>query len=372
MSLSARNDSLIAERRDGRSHDWGLLGSGALLLVVGLFSLVSIDQDRGTIYASRQMVFAALGIVVFFIFNKVKLATFRATAPLLYVVNVAILVATLLVGKSRGVTSRWIDIGSFQFQPSEVSKILLALTLATYFANREDRMGELSTYLGALLHALPILALILLQPHLGATLALLFLTLAVCVAAGVPWKYFPITIAVIATLGTAAWFTPKVLPAYMRARGEALFEKLVGGDHDPRGKDYQQWQSKLAIGSGGTTGQGFFRGEQKAAGVIPEQQTDFVFSVIGEEGGFFGSVLVIGLFGVFFFFVWRRGFFAQSMMGRLVAVGLMAVLGFHAFVNLAMVIGFGPVVGLWLPFLSHGGTALWMCMGALGLLDQCE
>jgi rod shape determining protein RodA len=203
-------------------------------------------------------------------------------------------------------------------------------------------------------------------------ISLLFLTLIVCITAGVPWKYFPATIAILIGLAGAAWFTPKVVPDYMRARVEAKVDQYVHGKRDPQGRDFQQYNSKIAIGSGGSTGEGFFRGEQKAAGMIPEQQTDFIFSVIGEEGGFFGSSLVIGLFGVFFFFVWRRAFLAQTMMGRLTAIGLMAVLGFHTMVNLAMVLGFGPVVGLWLPFMSHGGTALWMCMGALGLLDQCE
>lgn len=372
MTLNASHDPLVIERKESRGHDWGMLLTAALLLAVGIFSLASIDNARGTVFASRQMIFAALGMVVFFVFNRIKLATFRAMAPALYGANILVLVATLLVGKSRGVTSRWIDIGPFQFQPSEISKLLLALTLATYFANREDKMDELGTYLGALLHAAPILALILLQPHLGATVALLFLLLSVAIAAGVPWKYFPATLAILVAVGGIAWFTPKVMPPYMRARVEAQIDKFVGGDHDPRGKDYQQWQSKMAIGSGGAMGEGFFRGEQKAAGVIPVQEADFIFSVIGEEGGFFGSCLVLSLYGAFFFFVWRRGFMAQTLMGRSVAVGLMAVLGFHTVANLAMVIGFGPVVGLWLPFMSHGGTSLWMCMGALGLLDQCE
>lgn len=372
MSHVATQEQLVVERKAGRGHDWGLLLSAAALLIVGLFSIYSIDVSRGTHFASRQMIFAAVGIGVFYFFNKIKIDFFKSAAPVLYTLNVLLLVATLFMGKSRGITSRWIEIGPLQFQPSELSKLFLALTLAAYFAKREEKMGDLTTYLGALLHAAPILALVLLQPHLGATLALLFLTLIACVTAGVSWKYFPATIVILGGLAGAAWFTPGLIPDYMRARVEQKVDEMVYGNSDQRGDGYQQWQSKLAVASGGATGAGFFRGEQKAAGVIPEQQTDFIFSVIGEEGGFFGSTLVVGLFGVFFYFVWRRAFFAQTMMGRITAIGLMAVLGFHTVVNLAMVLGFGPVVGLWLPFMSHGGTALWMCMGALGLLDQCE
>lgn len=372
MAMTARQGNLVIEKNDGTGHDWGLIFSALALIAVGIFSNFSIDVDRGTNFATRQLVFSAIGVIVFFICNKVKLEFVKIIAPALYVLNVLLLVATIFVGKSRGITSRWIEIGPMQFQPSEVTKLILAVTLAAYFAKREERMNELSTYLGALLHAAPILCLVLLQPHLGATLALLFLTLIACTYAGVPGKFFPATLVAIAAIGGAAWFTPGLMPDYMRARVDQKVQELVYGERDPRGAGYQQHQAMLAIGSGGTTGTGFFRGEQKATGVIPEQQTDFIFSVVGEEGGFFGSVLVIGLFSVFFYFVWRRAFLAQSMMGKVVAGSLFAVLAFHAIVNLAMLLSFGPVVGLWLPFMSHGGTALWMCMGAVGLLDQCD
>jgi rod shape determining protein RodA len=371
MSIASSQNSLTIEKNGGKGHDWGLLLSAAAILIVGIFSLYSIDTARHTIFASRQMVFAAIGIGVFYICNKIKLEVFKTAAPVLYLINVGLLTATLLFGKSRGVTARWIEIGSFQFQPSEVSKLLLALTLAAYFANREDRLTDLKTYLGGILHAAPILALVLLQPHLGATIALLFLGLIIAITAGVPWKYFPLTIIVVLTLAITSYQT-KTMPAYMRERVDSKIQQYVHGKKDVQNEDLQQYQSTLAFGIGGTTGVGWFRGEHKASAAIPEQQTDFIFSVIGEEGGLFGSVLVVGLYSVFFFFVWRRAYLAQSLMGRLTAAGLFAVLAFHTVVNLAMVLGFGPVVGLWLPFMSHGGTALWMCFGALGLLDQCE
>lgn len=371
MSIASSQNSLTIEKNEGHGHDWGLILSALAILVVGLFSLTSIDADRNTNFASRQMIFAAIGIGVFYFFNKIKLEVFRTATPALYIINVLLLISTILFGKSRGETSRWIDLGPFQFQPSEVSKLLLAITLAAYFANREEKLTDLSTFLGALLHAAPILALILLQPHLGATMALVFLVLTVAITAGTPWKFFPVTIATIAALAIGSYYTG-VMPAYMRARVDAKVQQYVHKKKDHKNEDFQQYQSMLAFGSGGTTGTGFFRGEQKASGIIPEQESDFIFSVIGEEGGFFGSTLVVGLFSVFFFFVWRRVYMAQTVMGRLTATGVFAVLAFHTIVSLAMVLGFGPVVGLWLPFMSHGGTALWMCFGAVGLLDQCE
>lgn len=372
MSFVADSSSLVIERDDRKKHDLGLILSALTLLCVGLFSIHSIDVGQGTAYMYRQMIFAAIGIVVFYIFNKFKLEYFKTIATPLYILNVLMLVATLFMGKSRGITSRWIEIGPMQFQPSEVSKLLLAITLAAYFTNRQDRIGELSTFLGALAHGIPIVALVLLQPHLGAAVALLFLTLIAAINIGTPWKYFPAVFGVIILLAIGAWKTPNVVPAYMRDRVETKIQEFVYGKRDIRGDGYQQDQAMLAIGSGGATGAGFYQGDQTAAGVIPEQHNDFIFSVVGEEGGFFGSVLVICMYGVFFFFVWRRVYMAKTTMGQVVASSLFAVLAFHTIVNLAMVLRFGPVVGLWLPFMSYGGTALWMCMGAVGLLDQCE
>lgn len=371
MSLAASNSSLTIERRSGSGHDWGLLLSALAILIAGIFSLYSIDTARESVFASRQIVFAAIGVGVFFFFNKIKLEVFKNATPILYILNMGLLAATILFGKSRGETARWIEVGSFQFQPSEISKLILAITLASYFSNREDRLTELKTYLGGILHAAPILALVLLQPHLGATIALLFLGLIIAVSAGVPWKFFPLTIVIVLLLGIGS-YQSKVMPPYMRARVDSKIQQYVHGKKDRQNADMQQYQSSLAFGIGGTTGVGWFRGQQKATGAIPEQESDFIFSVIGEEGGFLGSSLVICLYGVFFFFVWRRVYLAQTLLGRLIASGLFAVLAFHTIVNLAMVLGFGPVVGLWLPFMSHGGTALWMCFGALGLLDQCE
>ncbi len=372
MSILAGDANLVVEREKGRRHHWGLLGTSALLIGIGLFSIASVDAGRGTAFAPRQMMFAVVGLVVFFVFNRVRLEHLRLLATPLYLLNLALLASVLFAGKTRGMTSRWIDIGPIQFQPSEISKLLLAITLAAYFANRKDRLRDITTYIGAILHIMPILILVYKQPHFGATMALLVMGLVACVSAGVPSKYFPITIGLIAALGAVIWFTPSLMPDYQRGRIESKFQSLVHGQTDPRGSGYQQDQAMLAIGSGGATGSGFFRGDQKAAGVIPEQHNDFIFSVIGEEGGFFGSVLVLAIFGVFFYFVWRRVYESQTIMGRVIAASLFAVLAFHTVVNLAMVLGLGPVVGLWLPFVSYGGTALWMCMGAVGLLDQCE
>lgn len=366
MSATASATTFSPTRR---THDLWLLLSAALLILTGLLSVSSISFQA---FGARQLIFAALGIGVFYVFNRIRLDTWRALATPLYLINLGLLIAVLFFGKSRGITSRWIEIGPMQFQPSEVSKLILAITIAAFFANREDHAREWKTLLGAMAHVAPPLALVFLQPHLGATLAILFMALVACVQAGAQWKHIGVTLLALALLATAAWLTPGVFSQYQRERVYAKVAEFRGEGKDIRGSGYQQHQATLAIANGGAFGAGFFRGEQKATGAIPEQQNDFIFSVIGEEGGFFGSILVLALYAFFFYRVWLRVYLAETLMGQVVAASLFAVLAFHTIVNLAMVLSVGPVVGLWLPFASYGGTALWMCMGALGLLDQCK
>lgn len=369
MASLAGNHKLIARReKDRPQHDWLLLAASILLVLTGFLSLASIDKSTGTSHLTRQLLNFGLGLGVFFFFNRIKLESWRKLANPLYIVNVALLTMVLFVGKSRGITSRWIDLGPIQFQPSELSKIFLALTLAAYFANRADNLKDPKTILGAALHTLPIVALVFLQPHNGAALALLCLGLAAAIYAGIPWKHFAVSIAVIVPMILAVWFTPGVLSDYARKRITSVFSETT----DIRGSGYQQWMGTLAIASGGSSGTGFANGEQKAAGAVPEQYTDFIFTVIGEEGGFIGSAIVLALFGFFFFRVFLVTFRASTVMSRVVAGSLFTILAFHTVVNLTMVLKLGPVVGLWLPFISYGGTALWMCMAAVALLDQVE
>lgn len=373
MSSLSMDAPLYGKTSRGRRHDVWLIVSAALLMLTGLLSIYSIDHAQESRYLLRQGVFALLGVVVFLIFNRIKLETFQRLAVPLYAANVLMLIGVLtFLGKSRGVATRWIEIGSFQFQPSELSKILLTLTLAAYLANRQDEIKSFKTFVGAILHVVPICGLVILQPHLGATLALIVLALLGLMYAGVPAKFFPIAIGALALLGTAVWFTPRLLPDYIRERAIGAYNDRVLGQSDNKDDTYQQYQAMLAIATGGVMGSGFMQGDQKAAGTVPEQHNDFIFSVIGEEGGLVGSFLVLALFGFFFYRVWLVGFLAKTAYGRIVAGCLFGVLAFHTLVNLAMVLRIGPVVGLWLPFISYGGTALWMCMAAVGLLDQVE
>lgn len=363
----------VVKREDGPGRDWILLLATLLLFLVGIAAIGSVSIQHGPkTLVVRQLLFGGLGIVVFAIFNFIKLEAWRRFAPFLYGINIVLLLLVLKFGKGEHGVHRWIDLGPLDFQPSELAKVFVALTLGAYYANRADRIKEPFTLIGAALHVLPFVGLIFLEPQTGAAMGILCVGLAAAIYAEVPVKQFLVAIAASVGLALAVWFTPHVLPDYARGRVQTYIEATFKGKKDIGDDYYQQHKAEVAIGSGGPTGTGFLKGEIVESGVVPVQSTDFIFSVIGEEWGFFGSVLVLGLFAFFFYRVWRVTFVAQTLMARVVAGSLFTILAFHFVVNLCMVLQYGPVVGQWLPFLSYGGTAIWMCLASVGLLEQCS
>lgn len=350
-----------AKGTDGR-FDFGLLFAALILLVFGLMSLYSISSGRGMDVFRRQVANAAIGLVPFAIFYFVNPSFWRRLAPVLYGTSVALLALVLVVGAEKFGATRWIDVGPLQFQPSEAAKLLMVLTLSTFFAHRADQIRSFSTFALSLVHVAIPLLLVFKQPHLGGALVLTAIWLSVAIAAGVPLKFIALAAACVPLVLAVAFFTPGVLTPEQKDR---VYGLLHG---DQKDSAYQATRASIAFGVGGVAGTGFLHGEQKRAGFIPEQHNDFIFTVIGEEGGLVGGTLVLLAFGFFFFRVWLVMFQTSDPFARMVAAGVLGMLGFHAIVNMGMVLQVLPVVGLWLPFLSYGGTALWLCMASVGLL----
>jgi rod shape determining protein RodA len=342
--------------------DGWLLLSALILLFIGLTSLYSYDHGRQGGFFVSQSVRVVIGLVPFLLFFIVDYRFWRRIAPVLYILNLALLLFVLKVGSSGGGAQRWLQVGPIEFQPSELTKLLLILTLAAFFVNRIDQIKSLSTFALSLLHVLPSCILVFLQPHLGATLVLVVTWLAVSWFAGVPGKFILLAVGLASLLLVLAVKVPGVLSDYQLARLEGMVVR------DEQGKGYQQMRASLAFGVGGVSGSGFLKGEQKAAGSIPEQRTDFIFTIMGEEGGLIGSTLVLAAFLFFFYRIWLITYQAPDPYGRSLAAGVLAALGFHTIVNIGMNLQLTPVVGLWLPWMSYGGTAIWLCMACVGLL----
>lgn len=331
------------------------------LLVVGAMSVysASIGRTQENVFR-KQMIFMVIGAVAYVIFWKIPSVWLKRGASLLWAINVVLLTFVLLKGHGAKGATRWINLGLLQFQPSEFSKLMIVITLAAFFVAREHEIKKFSTFALSLLHVMPSALLIFKQPHLGASVVIMVTWAAICLAAGVPTKYLVVTLALASCFGFA--FRDKILHGYQRDRIKAM------NSNDVQGADYQTHQAKLCYSLGGTFGVGYLKGEQKLR--VPEQHNDFIFSVIGEEGGLAACTLVLGIFAGLFFRIFMIATACTDMFGKLCAIGVLGFLSFHTVVNLAMNLEIVPVVGLWLPFLSYGGSAMILCLASMGLVQN--
>lgn len=355
-------------RRVGARTDGWLILATVILLIVGFMSLYSESASSSAPWFRKQVTNGVVGLVPFGLFFFLNLKSWRRQSALLYVANLALLAAVFLHGKSAKGAARWIPLGPVQFQPSELAKILVILTLAAFYTAHQDSITKPSTFFLGLLHISLPLGLILLQPHLGAALVIIVAWFAVSLMAGVPMKFLGLAagvgILILGLILAVPSLSGKFLHGYQQGRAAGF----LSTQKDVQGANWQTNRAEIAFGVGGVVGSGYMRGEQKAAGYIPEQQNDFIFTVVGEEGGLVGSSLVLLAFGFFFYRIWLVMVYARDVYSKMIAGGIFAVLAFHTFVNIAMVLQLLPVVGLWLPFLSYGGTALWLCLASVGLL----
>lgn len=364
IDVSGRGGSYLDRgRKSPFKVDLWLLVSAIVLLFVGVMAIYSEGYGRvgGGVFR-QHMIRVAVGIIPFLVFYKVDPSWWRKFVTPLYLINIALLVLVLVKGSSAGGAQRWLQLGPLEFQPSEMSKLVAVLTLSAFYADRIQDIKKFSTFFLSFLYILPTLVLVFKQPHLGATLVIIVAWLAVSIFANVPWKFILGMFAAVVALVTISFTVPGILAPYQKDRLEAMFT------NDEQGKDFQQLRARIAFGVGGVSGAGFLKGEQKAGHFIPEQNTDFIFTVVGEEGGLIGCTLVLAAFAFFFFRAWLVMYRATNPYPRMLAAGTVSILAFHTIVNLAMNLQIGPVVGLWLPFVSYGGTALWLCMACLGLL----
>ncbi|HSB25138.1 MAG TPA: rod shape-determining protein RodA [Burkholderiaceae bacterium] len=348
------------------------LGLVALLLAVtGLTTMYSAGFDFGGRFAdhARNM---ALALVIMFVVAQIPPQKLMGLAVPLYVVGVALLVATALFGITKKGATRWLNVGVV-IQPSEILKIAMPMMLAWWFQKREGRLHALDFVIAALLLLAPV-GLVVKQPDLGTAILVLSAGLYVMFFAGLSWKLI-IPVLVLGAAGVIAVvvsqdrlcdpdFTWPMLREYQKHRVCTLLDPTT----DPLGKGFHIIQGMIAIGSGGVTGKGFMKGTQTHLEFIPERTTDFVFAAFGEEFGLIGAVgLLIG-----FTLLILRGLMiageAPTVFSRLLAGAITLSFFTYAFVNMGMVSGILPVVGIPLPFISYGGTAMVTLGLGLGLL----
>ncbi|MBI1334994.1 MAG: rod shape-determining protein RodA [Armatimonadetes bacterium] len=365
-SITLRPTSESRNERVG--VDWWLLGAAGLLTMIGLASIFSSGYGESTAEFKKQIINIFLGLVPMSIFGFCHPRLWARVSKVVYGVNLALLIGVLAVGHESHGAERWINIGPIQFQPSELSKILIVLTLATFYASRQDRIKSFSTFaLGALHVFVPVL-LIMKQPHLGASLLIIAVWIALSLVAGVSPKYMFITIGTLVLITTLVFKSPAVRNHILQPYQWERVLGLLGMDSkDKKVKDmkYQTEVASYAFANGGIAGTGYLKGEVKHR--VPFQSTDFILSLVGEEFGLLGCLSVLGIFALLFYRIWLGMLNAADFYYQMIMAGILTVLGFHTIVNAGMVLGVLPVVGLWFPFLSYGGTAIWLCMSLVGL-----
>ena len=352
--------------------DGPLLLAITLLATIGLLTMYSAGFDHGTRFVDhgRNMLIA---LVVLFVVAQVPPQKLERLAVPLYLAGLALLVATALFGLTRKGATRWLALGPLVIQPSEILKIAMPLMLAWWFQKREGQLRPLDFIAALVLLAMPV-GLIMKQPDLGTSLLVLAAGLAVIFFAGLSWKLIlpPVLVGLVAVF-LVVWFEPQLCADGMRWPILHDYQQqrictLLDPSRDPLGKGFHIIQGMIAIGSGGVFGKGFMAGTQTHLEFIPERTTDFIFAAYSEEFGLVGNLLLIAAF----IFLILRGLAialdAPTLFSRLLAGALTMIFFTYAFVNMGMVSGILPVVGVPLPFISYGGTAMVTLGLAVGML----
>lgn len=351
-----------------RNFDWFLLLGACALLTFGLMSQFSKAYGTPSKEFQKQVFNVLVGLVPFAIFWLVKPKLWMRAANALYFINLGLLAMVLKMGVHTNGAARWINLGFTQFQPSEAAKILTILTLATFLANRQDKIDRFSTFALSFVHVIVPVAFIVRQPHLGAAVGILVAWLCICLAANVPWKFvLGAVLSALVFVGIAV-SVPSIGKYFFHDYHTNRVAGFFNSDSGGQDINFQADRAKMAFGAGRLFGTGFLKGEQKHLNRIPEQSTDYVFTIVGEEGGLVGCALVLAAFGFFFYRTWLILFHATEPYYRMIAAGILGMLAFHTIVNIGMVLQLLPVIGLWLPFMSYGGTAMWLCLSCVGLL----
>jgi len=353
---------MMIDRRLIREVDWVLLGLVLLHSLIGVFFIYSSAHFLAGSYHVRQLAWIGASLIALVLVLVIDYKFFVSLSVYFYGLTVALLAATLVFARFVGGTKSWITLGLMQFQPSEIAKIVMILLFARLFAEYKSACLTIQYTLFALLLAGVPLILIILQPDLGTAMTFLAIIGGAFILAGLRRKAILFFLLATLVLGIGGWSFG--LKDYQKRRLTTLVNPL----HDPRGSGYQVNQSKIAIGAGGLSGKGFMKGSQSQLRFLPARHTDFIFSVIGEEAGFLGVLAVI----VLYFFMLTRMFLsvakARDRAGVYIIFTASLLIAFQFLVNILMIIGLFPVVGITLPFISYGGSSLLTSYIACGLV----
>jgi rod shape determining protein RodA len=329
---------------------------------IGFAMLYSGSNGNLDPWASRQMIRFGIGLGAMLVVALIDIRIWLQFAYPIYFIALVLLGSVEFVGRVGMGAQRWVDLGVFQLQPSEVMKIALVLALARFFHARNlEEIDSLRTLIAPVLMVLVPAALVLKQPDLGTALLLIMGSAMIFFTAGVKMRVFGYSIVLALAAIPIGW---QFLHDYQKGRVLVF----LNPESDPLGSGYHIMQSKIALGSGGVFGKGFMQGTQSHLNFLPEMQTDFIFTMLAEETGLVGGVGLLFLYAVIIAYGMGIGAQSRHHFGRLVALGVTATFSLYVIINIAMVMGLLPVVGVPLPLVSYGGTAMMTLMIGFGLI----
>ncbi|MCC7153602.1 MAG: rod shape-determining protein RodA [Bryobacterales bacterium] len=356
---------ILLLRRSIRDLDWTLILLAVIITTLGIVQIYSATLD--TVWRNawwKQFVWLIAGLVLMYAIAQVDYHTLLGRVPIFYIVGLLVLITTLFIGTRVFGSRRWIPLFfGFHFQVSEFFKLVIILLVARYLTEvKSQRLSWFDLLKLGTLVAIP-MALIMKQPDLGTSLTYVPVLLTGIFLGGLRWQHAVVIGLVAAVLLPAGWFA---LKDYQKARLVTFLDPAK----DPRGAGYQVIQSKIAVGAGGMWGKGVTRGTQTQLRFLPVPHTDFIISAFGEEHGFTGILVVLGLYFLLLMQIVQNAQAAPDRAGMLICMGVAAVMLFHVFVNTGMAVGRMPVTGIPLPLMSYGGSSLLSVFAMLGLVNN--
>ncbi len=342
--------------------DWLLLLPVTYLLVTGLIVLQSLsDSGKDQVDMSRQLLATGIGLVFLVVLQRISLQSYRRIAPVVYIGALILLVAVLLVGASAQGAERWISLGSFQLQPSEIAKVAVFLIIARLLAIRKDAINRPLSFIVVAVYALVPVALVVAQPDLGTAITIGALWVSLLAISRLKTRVLLLLAGLLVVVSFASW---PLLADYQQARVTSFFSS----QEDLLGSNYNVLQSTIAVGSGGLFGSGLDAGSQSQYDFLPSAHTDFVFAVTAEKLGLIGALSVIVAFLLLVMRIVMIAWSSRSEFGRYIAFSIMTLILVQSVVNIGMNLGLLPVTGLPLPFMSFGGTHIIVELAMIGML----
>lgn len=373
---AVRRGSAGFNDRDTQGPLWIRVDVSIVLLAIGLVSLGLVvvysatrgvpNPDTGAIdrsFIERQLVFVGAGAFFASVVAAVDYRKTKLAVPVIYAVTLALLLGLFVFGENFNGATSWYSFGFITLQPSELAKLTLIVALASWFSSVQSRDGLqfVNVMLGLGLAGV-FAGLVLLQPDFGTVMVYAAIVAGIVVVAGVAMRH---VIAVLSFVALA--ITLMIRRGFLRETQLNRFTAFVDPENVAR---YNVNQSEIAIGNGGLTGKGLFQGTQNNNSLVPEKETDFIFSVLGEEFGFVGGAVLLTLFGLLLVRIWRVAHLAEDEYGRLICVGVFSMFLFQAFQSVGMNMGMMPVTGIPLPLISYGGSSMLTSLLALGLVEN--